>query len=102
MSGTARVARKSGWQDVALRALAAVPLNYAVTAALTMLIARLLPGGAAQASIGATLLSFILFAGIAMAALAVRSTVKLWLGLVALGLLAGGVDWLLISIGGRL
>jgi len=102
MSGTARVARKSGWRDVALRALAAVPLNYAVTAALTMLIARLLPGGAAQASIGATLLSFILFAGIAMAAFAVRSTVKLWLGLVALGLLAGGVDWLLISIGGRL
>ncbi|UKK83956.1 DUF3649 domain-containing protein [Sphingopyxis sp. BSN-002] len=87
---------------MALRALAAVPLNYAVTAVLTMLIARLLPGGAAQASIGATLLSFILFAGIAMAAFAVRSTVKLWLGLVVLGVLAGGIDWLLISIGGRL
>lgn len=87
---------------MALRALAAVPLNYAVTAMLTMLVARLLPGGAAQASIGATLLSFILFAGIAMTAFAVRSTLKLWFGLVAVGLVAGGIDWLLISIGGRL
>ena len=102
MSRTAGVSRGSGLRDVVLRTLAAVPLNYAVTAALTMLIARLLPGGAAQASIGATLLSFVIFAGIAMAAFAVRSTLKLWLGLVAVGLLAGGFDWLLISIGGRL
>ena len=82
--------------------LAAVPLNYAVTAALTMLVARLLPGGAAQASIGATLLSFAIFAGLAMAAFAMRSVAKLWLVFVAIGLVAGGLDWLLIALGGRL
>lgn len=102
MSRAADISRSSGWKDVALRALAAVPLNYAVTAALTMLVARLLPDGAAQASIGATLLSFVIFAGIAMAAFAIRSAAKLWIGLVAIGLLAGGLDWLLIALGGRL
>lgn len=102
MSRAAGTTRSNAWRDVVWRALAAVPLNYAVTAALTMLIARLLPGGAAQASIGATMLSFLIFAGIAMAAFAVRSTLKLWLGLVATGLLAGGADWLLIATGGRL
>jgi hypothetical protein len=102
MSRAAGAARGKAWRDVALRVLAAVPLNYAVTAALTMLVARLLPGGAAQASIGATLLSFVIFAGIAMTAFAVRSTAKLWFGLVAASLLAGGLDWLLISTGGRL
>jgi hypothetical protein len=79
-----------------------VPLNYAVTSALTMLIARLLPGDAAQASITATMLSFAIFAALAMAAFAVRSVAKLWIGLAAAGLIAGAADWLLIAIGGRL
>jgi len=102
MSRAAGITRRNTWRDVALRTLAAVPLNYAVTAALTMLIARLLPGGAAQASIGATMLSFLIFVGIAMTAFAVRSTLKLWLGLIATGLLAGAAGWLLITTGGRL
>ncbi|NYF31725.1 MULTISPECIES: DUF3649 domain-containing protein [Sphingopyxis] len=89
-------------REIAARALAAVPLNYAVTAALTMLIARLLPGGGAQASIGATMLSFAIFAGLAMTAFAVRSVAKLWIGLVVAGLVAGAADWLLIAAGGRL
>lgn len=87
---------------IAARTLAAVPLNYGVTAALTMLLARLLPGGPLQSAIGATTLSFALFAGLAMTAFAVRSVAKLWLGLVAVGLLAGTADWLLIAWGGRL
>ena len=87
---------------IAARTLAAVSLNYGVTAALTMLLARLLPGGPLQSAIGATTLSFALFAGLAMTAFAVRSVAKLWLGLVAVGLLAGTADWLLIAWGGRL
>ena len=102
MSRAAQISRGAGWRDIAARTLAAVPLNYAVTSALTVLIARLLPGGGAQASIGATMLSFAIFAGIAMTAFAVRSVAKLWLGLVATGLVAGAADWALIAVGGRL
>ncbi len=94
--------RGAGARDIAARVVAAVPLNYAVTSALTMLVARLLPGDAAQASIGATTLSFAIFAGLAMTAFAVRSVAKLWLGLVATGLVAGAADWALIAVGGRL
>lgn len=94
--------RGNGWRELAGRTLAAVPLNYAVTTALTMLIARLLPGGAQQASIGATMLSFAVFAVIAMIAFAARSVLRLWAVLIGIGLLAGGLDWLLIMWGGRL
>src|SRR3546814_14456794 len=62
MSRAVQNLRGARVRDIAARALAAVPLNYAVTSALTMLIARLLPGEAAQASIGATTLSFAIFA----------------------------------------
>ena len=102
MSRAIEILRGAGWHDVAARALAAVPLNYAVTSALTMLIARLLPGGAQQASVGATLLSFVIFAGLAMTAFAVRSVSRLWMGLIATGLAAALADWCFITWGGRL
>ncbi|AJA07711.1 Putative membrane protein [Sphingopyxis fribergensis] len=102
MSRAVEILRGAIWRDVAARALAAVPLNYAVTSALTMLIARLLPGGAQQASVGATLLSFLIFAGVAMAAFAVRSVSWLWAGLIATGVAAGLADWCFIAWGGRL
>ena len=102
MSRAVQNLRAARGRDIAARALAAVPLNYAVTSALTVLIARLLPGGGAQASIGATMLSFAIFAGIAMTAFAVRSALRLWIGLIAAGLAAAAADWLLIAIGGRL
>lgn len=102
MSRAAEILRGARWRDVAARALAAVPLNYAVTSALTMLIARLLPGGPQQASIGATLLSFLIFAGLAMTAFAARSVSRLWIGLIATGAAAGLADWCLIAWGGRL
>ncbi len=102
MSRAAQILRGARWRDVAARALAAVPLNYAVTSALTMLIARLLPGGAQQASTGATIFSFAIFAAIAMMAFAVRSTARLWAGLIGTGVAAALADWLLIAGGGRL
>lgn len=102
MSRAVQNLRGASVRAITARALAAVPLNYAVTSALTMLIARLLPGDAAQASIGATTLSFAIFAGLAMTAFAVRSIAKLWIGLIAAGLVAGAADWLLIAVGGRL
>ena len=102
MSRAIEILRGARWRDVTARVLAAVLLNYAVTSALTILIARLLPGGAQQASIGATLLSFVIFAGVAMTAFAVRSVWRLWVGLVATGVAAGLADWCLIASGGRL
>ncbi|MGH6632525.1 hypothetical protein [Sphingopyxis sp.] len=102
MSKAVEILRGAGWRDVAVRALAAVPLNYAVTSALTMLIARLLPGGAQQASVGATMLSFAIFAGVALTAFAVRSVSRLWAGLIATGVAVGLADWGLIVWGGRL
>jgi len=102
MSRATKMVRGNIWREVALRALAAVPLNYAVTSALTMMLARLLPGSPQQATIGATLLSFVLFAAIAMVAFAVRSVSRLWVGLIATGVAAGLADWCLIAWGGRL
>lgn len=89
-------------REVALRTLAAVPLNYGVTAALVMLLARLLPGSPLQASIGATLLSFAIFAAFAMTAFAVSSVSRLWIMMLATGSLAAAADWLLLGWGGRL
>ena len=102
MTKAARTIEKAAWPDVVLRTIAAVPLNYACTALLTVLLARLLPGSPAQASIAATLFSFAIFASIAMAAFAVRSVAKLWLALVAVAAAAAIADWLLIATGGRL
>lgn len=102
MSRAVQNLRGARAREIAARALAAVPLNYGVTSALTMLVARLLPGDAAQASIAATTLSFAIFAALAMTAFAVRSVARLWIGLAAAGLVAGAVDWLLIALGGRL
>jgi len=102
MSKAIETWRSKRWRDVAARAIAAVPLNYAVTSTLTMLLARLLPGGPQQASIGATLLSFLVFAGLAMTAFAVRSVSRLWMGLIATGVVAGLADWCFIMLGGRL
>ena len=77
MSRAAQISRGAGWRDIAARTLAAVPLNYAVTSALTVLIARLLPGGGAQASIGATMLSFAIFAVIASIASSPQASVQI-------------------------
>jgi len=102
MTEAARKAQKAAWPDVALRTMAAVPLNYVCTALLTVLLARILPGSPAQASIAATLFTFAIFASIAMAAFAVRSVTKLWLALIAVAAAAALADWLLIATGGRL
>jgi hypothetical protein len=88
--------------DMALRIAAAVPLNYALTSLVTVLLARLLPGGPAQSALGATLLSFLLFALVAMAAFAVRSGWRFALGLIAAGAAVGALDWWLLVQAGRL
>lgn len=91
-----------GRLNIAARIAAAIPGNYALTSILTGCLARLLPASPAEASAGATLISFALFSLIALAAFAVRSVGRLWLVMAAAALVAGGGLWLSIATGGRL
>lgn len=94
-------AKITAW-NVAARVAAAGPANYALTSILTACIARLLPMQPAEASIAATLFSFVLFAGIALVAFAVRSITGLWLCMLASGTAGAGALWLSLTVGGRL
>src|SRR3546814_17301517 len=71
------------------RIFAAIPANYLLTSIITGLIARLLPFGPAEASITATLTSFAIFAGIAMAVFHARSSARLWVWLIGVILVFG-------------
>ncbi|MFT3965790.1 MAG: hypothetical protein QM690_07915 [Sphingobium sp.] len=55
---------------IAARVLAAVPLNYALTTTIVACLARFLPMDPAQASIAATLASFMIFACVGLMCLA--------------------------------
>lgn len=91
----------SRW-NVAARALAAIPANYVLTSLAVACLARLLPMRPEEASVAATILSFALFATIALTAFAARSVVRLWLWMAGAGLVLGGGLWLSIAAGGRL
>lgn len=97
-----RAGRHMNRWDVALRTIAAIPANYALTALITVWLARVLPGPRAEATMGATMLSFAVFAGIAIAAFATRSVARLWVALLVAGAMAGAADAWLITRGGRL
>lgn len=94
-------AKITAW-NVASRVAAAAPANYVLTSILTACIARLLPMQPAEASIAATLLSFAIFAGVALVAFAVRSVTGLWLWMLVSGATAAGILWLSLVVGGRL
>jgi predicted lysophospholipase L1 biosynthesis ABC-type transport system permease subunit len=86
---------------VASRALAAIPLNYALTAIATALLARHLPLSRAEASVAATLASFLIFALIAMAIFHARSTAKVWAWMIGSTALLGALLALSLQLGGR-
>ena len=87
--------------DNALRVIAAMPVGYAVASLWAMALARLLPGGPAQATVTATLVAFVLCAGAAMWAYAARSGWRALWTLVLAGAVAGAVTWVSIQAGGR-
>lgn len=93
--------RTNGW-NIAARIVAAIPANYLLTSLATACLARLLPMPPAEATIAATLLSFALFAVIALTAFGVRSVVALWLWMLGATVVFGGILWLSIMAGGRL
>jgi len=96
-----RPKRASRW-NVGARVLAAIPANYALTSLATAWIARMLPMPPAEASAAATLLSFVLFAVIALTAFAAQSVMRLWLWMVGTGAFLGACLWLSLVSGGRL
>jgi len=95
-----------GRGEIVARLIAAIPANYLVTSAATACIARLLWRGMgvdpANASVAATLISFALFAVLALVAFGARSVVKLWLWLAGSGLTLGITLWFSLSAGARI
>jgi len=102
MAGHTDTKRIGNAWGIAARVLAAVPLNYALTTAITACLARFLPMDPAQASTASTLASFAVFACLALICFSVRSVPRLWGGIVAAILAFGGLAWVSIIAGGRL
>lgn len=84
--------------DSALRIFTAIPGGYAVASLWAMALARLLPGGPAEATIAATIVAFALCAAIAMWAFAARSG---WRALWTV-LLAGAIAAVIVATSIRL
>lgn len=88
--------------DVAARAVAAIIVGYVFAALSTAVLARLLPGGAEEATIAATLLSFAVYAAVVIWAFADPKTWRVWLGL-AVGCAAlGAVLWISLIVEPRI
>ena len=88
--------------DVAARAVAAIIVGYVFAALSTAVLARLLPGGAEEATIAATLLSFAVYASVAVWAFADAKTWRVWLGLIAGSGLLAAILWISLTLEPRL
>lgn len=66
---------------VASRILAAIIGGYALTSALSVLLALLLPVSRSEATLAATMLSFALYAAVVLWVFAARNVMHVWLGL---------------------
>lgn len=104
MTHSSKVNRTNGTRarpvwDVPLRILTASLGGYALTAATTALLARLLPGSPLETAMAATILSFALFASAVVwtfgAGRALVVTGWIW----GLALLTGGLAWLSMQAG---
>lgn len=79
---------------VASRALAAIIGGYALTALATTALAIFLPLSRSEASMTATLLSFVIYTCVVLWVFATRSATRAWLGIVAPGVALGVLVWL--------
>lgn len=87
---------------VASRIIAAILCNYALTSIITALLARHLPMARVEATVAATIASFLIFALIAMAIFHARSTPRVWAWMAGSITLLGGALALSIQWGGRM
>ncbi|MEG0185270.1 MAG: hypothetical protein RR704_17685 [Stenotrophomonas sp.] len=90
-----RVARGSNHGLLWARGLLALLGGYAVAACWAAALARLLPAATADATLVATMLSFVVYALAAIWVYAARSTVHAGLGLLLAGGLGAVLAWLL-------
>ncbi|MDG2527292.1 hypothetical protein [Caulobacter endophyticus] len=91
-----RQTQKGNWQgvrDVIARILLAAVGGYAVMAACTVLLARVLPGQALDRTLWATILSFAIYAGLVVWTFAARSALRAGAVLLAIGAVAGLCAW---------
>ncbi|GGE83109.1 hypothetical protein [Niveispirillum cyanobacteriorum] len=86
--------------DVPLRILTASFGGYALTAAATALLARLLPGSPLETAMAATILSFALFTGAVVWTFGAGRALVVAGWIWGLALLTGGLAWLSIQVGG--
>lgn len=95
-----------GKGNLAARLIAAIPANYLFSSLATACIARVLAHGLsvapAEASVTATILSFAIFATLALMAFGMRSIARLWLWIIVSGAVMAGLLWFSLSTGGRL
>lgn len=80
--------------SVASRALAAILGGYVLTALMTMAIAVYLPTTRAEASLTATMLSFLIYGCVVLWVFATRTAVRAWLGIVIPSVVLGVLVWL--------
>ncbi|TBU96576.1 DUF3649 domain-containing protein [Stutzerimonas kirkiae] len=85
--------------SVASRVFAAVFGGYALTSAITLLLALVWPLPRAQAVLAASLPSFLLYGLIVLWVFSVRSATRAWVGLAVPTLLLDGACWLLLPGG---
>lgn len=79
---------------VASRALAAVVGGYALTALAVTALAIFLPLSRAEASMTATLLSFVIYTCVVIWVFATRTAWRAWAGIVAPAVVLGALVWL--------
>lgn len=90
-----RAVRGNGHRVLWARGGLALLGGYAVAATWAAALARLLPGGAADTALVATMLSFVVYTGAAIWSFAARSTGRAALGLVLAAALGLTIAWLL-------
>lgn len=79
---------------VASRALAAIVGGYALTALAVTALAIFLPLSRAEASMTATLLSFVIYTCVVIWVFATRTAWRAWAGIVAPAVVLGALVWL--------
>ena len=80
--------------SVASRAIAAILGGYALTALTTFALGLFLPLSTAEASMTATLASFLIYACVAIWVFATRTALRAWAGIAASMLVLGALVWL--------
>lgn len=88
--------------DVFGRSVTAIFLGYLFSALSTAVLARLLPGDRAEASMAATLLSFAIYAAVGVWAFADAKIWRVWLGLTAGSGLLAAILWISLALEPRL